>query len=624
MNKFLLIVVFACLLFPLISSAEIPKETIQKLLEEKQFDKLDSIAEDIRKNRKVLDDGWTELGFFYKNLVDDYGSEKEIVRLINVFEEWEKAYPKSPTPLVALSKLYRSYAWAARGSGWASSVSKEKWDLVYERTKKAYEYVNNEIAEKDIRSYLEKIENIRVLGGTDVKKKAYEVLDKSISIDPDYDPPYAAMANLLLERWYGDNRYEMINFVKKYSEKRKGIGGSILYISTLLSISSNFEPINYLNDMGVPWPEMEQKIKSVLNSQPDNKFILNAYWYFAGMALDFDRAEELRRKLDKTNGWITNPWWDSRYKTRNAIKALLTRRDEIAVFTLNATSIANASNVLVAYCEFFDAAGDKIKGIDSERETFISDDIKSNFAEGKIVRHVKIPTDLLRGKVTVKYTIENLNTGDKVVDSKSFAFGLRAKGMEEVSGLWGENLLNNSSGENGTAGWHLYGKGGTIKADELGRPGDIFYTEDFGGVQSNLNQEIAVPREFHNAYIAVAGYLSINEAFTEPNSNKPYLSGYFIHKGNYIISNLRADAMQYDCQSKCWQPRWGIFKIPSTTEMIIIHMNHFVKAGEASSSNTRFYYDDLELRAFKTLQEAEEFIDLYKKTHQQILLKTLP
>ena len=623
MNKFLIIIVFTCFLFPLTSSAEISKETIQKLLKEKQFDKLDSIADEIRKNRKVLDDGWTEIGLFYKNLVDDYGAEKEIVRLINVFEEWKKAYPKSPTPLVALSKLYRAYAWAARGSGWASSVPEEKWDLVYERTKKAYEHVNNETAEKDIRSYTEKIENIRTLGGVDIKKKAYEVLEKSISIDPDYAPPYAAMANLLLEKWYGDDRYEMINFIKKYSEKRKGIEGAILYISTLLSMSSNFEPINYLNNMGVSWQEMEQKIKSILNSQPDNKFILNAYWYFAGMALDFDRTEELRRKLDKTNGWIRKPWWDDNHKISNAIKNLLTRKDEIAVFTVNATSIANASNILVAYCEFFDFAGDKIKMIDSERETFIADDIRSNFAGGKIIRHVKIPPDLLRGKITAKYTIENLSTGDKVVDSKTFDFSQRTKGWEEVTLLWGKNLLNNSSADNETAGWHLYGKGGTIKVDELKGQGNIFYTEDFLDVNSNLNQEIAVPREFQNAYIAVAGYLSMNEASTGPNINKPYLSGYFMHKGNYIISHLRADTMLYDCQFKCWQPRWGIFKIPSTTETIIIHMNHSSKKGD-TSNNTRFYYDDIELRAFKTLQEAEEFIDSYKKTHQQILLKTLP
>jgi hypothetical protein len=138
-------------------------------------------------------------------------------------------------------------------------------------------------------------------------------------------------------------------------------------------------------------------------------------------------------------------------------------------------------------------------------------------------------------------------------------------------------------------------------------------------VKSNFNQEIVVPREFLGAYVAVAGYLSTDEAVVGPGSKKPYLSGYFIHDKNRIISNLSAATMMYDCRTKCWQPRWGIFKIPAETESITFHMNHSTTKG-AAPDDSRFFYDALELRVFKTLQEAEEFIESYKKNHKQISL----
>jgi hypothetical protein len=411
--------------------------------------------------------------------------------------------------------VYRSYAWEARGYGWAGSVAKEKRDVFHERMTRAYEYVDNSLAESDIRSYFEKIMDLRSIGGPAAKEKAYEVLDKGISIDPDNHPLYIAMAHMLLERWYGEDSHEMINFINKYSEKRKGIAGEMIYIKTLLAMSSYFEPVSYLNDMGISWAALERKIKSVLKAHPDNKFFLNAYWYFAGLALDVEKAQEISRLLDEKEAWINKPWWDSRHKTSTAIKVLLNSKD--------------------------------------------------------------------------------------------------------AANSWNKNLLRNPSAEKGTMDWSLYGKGGTIKADVFGRQGNIFYIKDFLDVESNFNQKIEVPREFIGAYVAVAGYLSTDEVVVGPRSKKPYLSGNFIHDKNRIISNLRADTMMYDCHTNCWQPRWGIFKMPAETEAIIFHMNHSNSKG-AVPDESRFFYDDLELRVFKTHREAEEFIESYRKKHEQMPL----
>ena len=597
-------------------SEDLAMETIQNLLKEEQFEKLDAVAEELRKTRKILDNGGSALSRFYNNLTVNYGKEKEIVRLINLCEKWKRAYPKSPTPLIALSMLYTDYAWQARGSGWAGTLTDEQWNLFYARMKKADEYANNEITERDMRSYAAKINNIKLIGGDDAKNKAYAVLDKGIAIDPDYHSMYFVMAELLMERWHGDNRYEMISFIDKYSAKRKGIEGKMLYIKTLLHMSYFYERFNYLNRMGVSWALLENKLKSVLREQPENKFIWNAYWYFAGMALYLERAEELGKKLDKMNGWITDSWWDPGFHKGNMIKSLVERRNQIAVFTLNVLDIWHGESNLVEYYEFFDSEGKKIGGAGGNKETLTFSDINLNYDPYKIVRYVIVPNALLKDKITVKYIIENPNSEKKVDVVKTVDFTKSISDTKKAAGLWDMNLLKNPSAEDGTKNWMLWGKGGTIKSDALGK-GNVFYTEDFLDTKSHLSQDINLPLEAADAYVVVAGYLSADKVVEGSISKRPYLHGYFMFEENKIISNLQDNALMHSCKSKCWEARAGIFKIPPKTESIRLFLGQGSARGD-SPDGSRSYYDDIEMRLFKTLKEAEEFKNEYKKQHPQV------
>jgi len=129
-----------------------------------------------------------------------------------------------------------------------------------------------------------------------------------------------------------------------------------------------------------------------------------------------------------------------------------------------------------------------------------------------------------------------------------------------------------------------------------------------------------VPLDVADAYVAVAGYLSADKVVADSIAKRPYLSGYFIHEKNRIISNLQDKTMMYDClKPKCWQTRWGIFKLPAKAETIRLFLNHATVRGDYPDGS-RSYYDDIELRIFKTLHEAKEFINKYEKQHQLLML----
>jgi hypothetical protein len=50
-----------------------------------------------------------------------------------VFEQLRKARPESPMPLILEGAVYTSYAWDARGGGWANTVTEDGWKKMHER-----------------------------------------------------------------------------------------------------------------------------------------------------------------------------------------------------------------------------------------------------------------------------------------------------------------------------------------------------------------------------------------------------------------------------------------------------------------------------------------------------------
>jgi tetratricopeptide (TPR) repeat protein len=205
-------------------------------------------------------------------------------------------------------------------------------------------------------------------------------------------------------------------------------------------------------------------------------------------------------------------------------------------------------------------------------------------------------------------------------DKKKFVFRKPGLGEKETSAFWNTNLLANPSAENGTKDWELWGKGGTIKSNAVER-GNIFYTMDVTGTESHFYQDVLVSLDGVDAYLAAAGYLSTDEDLAGSSAKRPSIEGCFMRDRTQVISNFSGTTM-FVCKSVCWKAIWGIYKMPATTGRIRIFLDHQPLNNTPSAS--RFYYDDLELRVFKTSREAEEFIDSYKKKHPEILSKTSP
>src|SRR5450432_1637846 len=105
-----------------LSAAELPSriEVLQMVYAE-QFNRLEKLMGDLRAQKLEFYHGFSQLSIVYgylwgfSNDIDDSQWEDFIAKL----QSWADAYPQSPAPRIALGDCYVTWAWKARGSGYA-------------------------------------------------------------------------------------------------------------------------------------------------------------------------------------------------------------------------------------------------------------------------------------------------------------------------------------------------------------------------------------------------------------------------------------------------------------------------------------------------------------------------
>ena len=107
------------------------------MLETGNYAKLEEITGRLRQVRLGFYNGWPPLRVLYGNLSFSTTDTAVWDKYIGLLKKWAVAYPESPTPRIALANLYSDYAWEARGTGYADSVTPEGQQRFMERLKLA-------------------------------------------------------------------------------------------------------------------------------------------------------------------------------------------------------------------------------------------------------------------------------------------------------------------------------------------------------------------------------------------------------------------------------------------------------------------------------------------------------
>ncbi len=201
---------------------------IRNLLEQEKFADLEQLGKEAREKRDFLD-GNQRLRLFYSALYPPL-AETEAARLeqIDRAGDWQKAFPESVIPRLVAADNWISFGYAARGTGFANTVTEEGWKAFNARMAKAENVLRaaGSFESRDAEYYT------RLIGLAQSQSVSRELVDplfeKALNLDSTYYPACLAMAHYLLPRWHGEPGDE-VKLAEYLFKRIDGPAGKIAY-----------------------------------------------------------------------------------------------------------------------------------------------------------------------------------------------------------------------------------------------------------------------------------------------------------------------------------------------------------------------------------------------------------
>ncbi len=290
-----------------LSAVEAPsRETVLQMIANEQFGPLEKLTSDLRAEKLQFYRGYSQLSivYGYLNGFSDDTKDGEWEDFIAKLQAWSDAYPQSPTPRIALGNMYISWAWKARGSGYADTVTAEGWRLMKERLEKARGYLEatENLSVKDPEAY-NALLRVALGQGWD-KDEMNMVFQKGIELEPNYQQLYESKAYFLLPRWYGKPG-EWEAFAETVADARGGDEGDILYMSIARSQAWS-ERADFFKNTSISYERMQRGFEAAIRRNPDYPWDVNSYCYFACIVDDRDTAKKLFQKI--SGYWQKDVW----------------------------------------------------------------------------------------------------------------------------------------------------------------------------------------------------------------------------------------------------------------------------------------------------------------------------
>lgn len=273
-----------------------------------KFDQLEKAASEARKGKGRVIGGVWKLYDFYdaigKTFIRDRADESDWKIYFDSLKQWIAAKPESAAARLSLAHAYMSYAWEARGGGYANSVTDKGWDLFGDRVDLASATLAEaaHLKEKDPYWY-ELMQTVAIAQGWD-KAQARELVEQASASEPGYYHYYREYANFLQPRWYGEEG-EVEAFAEETSNRVGGPEGDFLYFEIASLLACQCDPdTNALQNMS--WPKIKQGYAALEQLYGVSNLKRNR---FASMAVKSGDKPAAREALaDIGDNWEKSVW----------------------------------------------------------------------------------------------------------------------------------------------------------------------------------------------------------------------------------------------------------------------------------------------------------------------------
>lgn len=286
-------------------------QEVGKLVAKRDFKGLDEKAREFRESRaRLIGGGWKIASFYYVLGLTPSNQNGKIVKdwkaLIQFSKNWQRDLPQSITARIALARTYLDYAWEVRGTGYANSVSDEKWSLFHAQLDLAANELREaaKLTEHCPVFYQVLMEIANAQNWDPVATKT--VYDEAIAYEPTYQYYYTARARSLMPRW-GGRPGEWEAFAENVKTNIGGPHGLQMYYLMVAAVS-RAKTQDFPRENKISWQDARDGFKSLVEEYGATTESVTRFGRIAITFPDTQAACEAFKLLPGDEGFDPESW----------------------------------------------------------------------------------------------------------------------------------------------------------------------------------------------------------------------------------------------------------------------------------------------------------------------------
>lgn len=268
---------------------------LRGLLAAGRYDTLDALATQLRGGERLPDGRWRLFAFYAYGFGEtDRDEEAEWKALLDQTSAWRNARPLSVTAPVALAVALESYAWKARGGGYAFTVSAEERRQMTERLAEAWNVLELSYTLQPRCPGWYNVA-LRVAHLAHAPAVLFDSLfNEAITYAPDYWSLYVRKSTWLEPWWYGKPG-DLEAFAQQAADGKGGTEGDMLYAWiarwTLDNTRRDFE------DIRLDWARVHRGMQALEQRYPNSRLLVNIHAWLAVKAKDKIGARQILERM---------------------------------------------------------------------------------------------------------------------------------------------------------------------------------------------------------------------------------------------------------------------------------------------------------------------------------------
>lgn len=279
-------------------------DKVTELMTAKNFEALDQLASEYRnsKERFSIGGGW-KIHSFYR--VVSHPTKPTFPESIGLIQEWNNA-TGSTASRVALSIMYTSWAWEARGTGYYHEVDPKNRAIAEERLNMALQVLDS--ADSSADPCYGYFEQRLVLGkATGMPAEQFqELFAEALRFDPTYYYFYELTATRLMPRW-GGQPGQLVSFAEGLFDQMDETQALMFYYLIVDSIAT-IKHDDFFAETGLSWRKTKKGFDLFEKTHGITRLRVNRFASLALKAKDTQATCNTHKRLLGVNDFEPSAW----------------------------------------------------------------------------------------------------------------------------------------------------------------------------------------------------------------------------------------------------------------------------------------------------------------------------